>query len=214
VLRSIVLIYIDRTQALSNSSLHRTATGILSNRRPVSGTPASSGAATPTDQAATRLGLIATAKRESARKRLYAGFFRGPVLGPEIDPPQDTQLAPIALDTSTTQALNTGNANGEIKNKKRKHEGHDIGNKNEKLKQSKMSKRKETNTDVTVVKERKRKKHRDAENQVKLEENQVSQIPISKDRTETSEERRQRKEAKLERRRRKEERRKATGREG
>ncbi|KAF8442936.1 hypothetical protein L210DRAFT_960750 [Boletus edulis BED1] len=77
--------------------LARTTTGILSNRRPVSGTPAStSGITTPrpdTDAdrdvpdagAEGRLSLLATAKREAAKRGLYARFFRGAVLGPDDD---------------------------------------------------------------------------------------------------------------------------------
>ncbi|KAF8133772.1 hypothetical protein EV363DRAFT_1397186 [Boletus edulis] len=47
--------------------LARTTTGILSNRRPG------------------RLSLLATAKREAAKRGLYARFFRGAVLGPDDD---------------------------------------------------------------------------------------------------------------------------------
>lgn len=74
----------------TSRSLARTTTGIISNRRPVAGTPAdTSGASTPTlplkegDQP--RLSLIAAAKREAARSGLYSRFFRGPVLGPDSD---------------------------------------------------------------------------------------------------------------------------------
>ncbi|KAH7911740.1 hypothetical protein BJ138DRAFT_886598 [Hygrophoropsis aurantiaca] len=63
-------------------NVKRTATGIISNRRPVAGTPAS-GIATPDSDATPRLSLIATAKREAAKQGLYSRFFRGPVLGPD-----------------------------------------------------------------------------------------------------------------------------------
>ncbi|KAF8895364.1 hypothetical protein BD779DRAFT_1499060 [Infundibulicybe gibba] len=46
-----------------------------------------SGSATPDEQneaGFSRLSLLATAKREAARRRLYASFFRGPVLGPDV----------------------------------------------------------------------------------------------------------------------------------
>jgi hypothetical protein len=75
----------------STLELRQTSTGILSNRPPVVGTCASSGASTPTvDSKATpgfsstpRLSLLALAKRETARRGLYSRFFRGPILGPD-----------------------------------------------------------------------------------------------------------------------------------
>ncbi|KAL5501714.1 hypothetical protein ACEPAH_8974 [Sanghuangporus vaninii] len=76
-------------------TLSRTSTGILSNRRPVVGTPvSSSGTATPSAVDASssassrneyRINFIATAKRDAARRSLYSRFFRGPVLGPDYD---------------------------------------------------------------------------------------------------------------------------------
>ena len=88
----------DPTSRIDPASvpLRRTTTGILSNQRPISGTPASpSGNTTPslpvdTDpngglsaDAGGRPSLLATAKREAAKRGLYARFFRGPVLGPD-----------------------------------------------------------------------------------------------------------------------------------
>ncbi|KAF8501060.1 hypothetical protein F5888DRAFT_1632849 [Russula emetica] len=75
----------------STLELRQTSTGILSNRPPIVGTCASSGASTPTpDSNATpafsstpRLSLLALAKRETARRGLYSRFFRGPILGPD-----------------------------------------------------------------------------------------------------------------------------------
>ncbi|KAF9221673.1 hypothetical protein BS17DRAFT_757752 [Gyrodon lividus] len=85
----------DPSKSTASLSLKRTTTGIISNRPPISGTPASaSGTATPHPDippgAGTlgRLSLIATAKREAARRGLYSRFFRGPVLGPDDDPRQ------------------------------------------------------------------------------------------------------------------------------
>ena len=50
------------------------------------GTPYTSGTTTPdTVHAPSRLSLLATAKRDAAKKSLYARFFRGPVLGPEVE---------------------------------------------------------------------------------------------------------------------------------
>ncbi|TFK74825.1 hypothetical protein BDN72DRAFT_955485 [Pluteus cervinus] len=80
-------------------SLALTTTGILSNRRPAMGTPASSstpsgtstpngGRDTPTTASLTpQLGLLTIAKRDAAKRGLYSRFFRGPILAPE--PPMD-----------------------------------------------------------------------------------------------------------------------------
>ncbi|PFH53993.1 hypothetical protein AMATHDRAFT_136064 [Amanita thiersii Skay4041] len=65
----------------------RTSTGILSNRRPVTGTSAqSSGASTPNpaDQPP-KYNLLVTAKREAAKRSLYSRFFRGPVISEQTD---------------------------------------------------------------------------------------------------------------------------------
>lgn len=82
-------------------SLKRTSTGILSNRRPVTGTIAtSSGTATPdTEDTSPRLSLLATAKREAAKRGLYSRFFRGPVLGPDTplhNEPESVEVQDIA----------------------------------------------------------------------------------------------------------------------
>ncbi|KAJ7644225.1 hypothetical protein FB45DRAFT_897271, partial [Roridomyces roridus] len=72
-------------------SLKRTTTGILSNRRPVTGPSAeSSGTTTPNSDDVPKLSLLATAKRDAARRMLYAQFFRGPVIGPDAPAPAAT----------------------------------------------------------------------------------------------------------------------------
>ncbi|CDO71698.1 hypothetical protein BN946_scf184915.g42 [Trametes cinnabarina] len=70
--------------------LKRTATGIISNRRPLAGTPVLSGATTPSDPQASscssavpQLSLMAAAKQQAARRMLYSMFYRGPVLASE-----------------------------------------------------------------------------------------------------------------------------------
>lgn len=72
----------DTTDSFSTITLKRTSTGILSNRRPVSGTPANSGTTTPGSETP-RLSLLANAKREAAKHGLYSNFLRGPILGPD-----------------------------------------------------------------------------------------------------------------------------------
>jgi len=74
--------------------LKRTATGIISNRRPISGTPASaSGTSTPDSDTYPRASVMTIAKREAARKGLYSRFFRGPILAPDV--PSNLEL-PLA----------------------------------------------------------------------------------------------------------------------
>jgi hypothetical protein len=87
----------------STLELRHTSTGILSNRPPIVGTSASSGASTPTpDSNATpgfsstpRLSLLALAKRETARGGLYSRFFRGPILGPDDAQSEMVKTEPI-----------------------------------------------------------------------------------------------------------------------
>lgn len=82
--------------------LRQTSTGILSNRPPVVGTCASSGASTPTPDSnavlgfssTPRLSLLALAKRETARRGLYSRFFRGPILGSDDAQSEMVRTAP------------------------------------------------------------------------------------------------------------------------
>ncbi|KAI5116484.1 hypothetical protein M0805_009053 [Coniferiporia weirii] len=76
-------------------ALTRTSTGLLSNKRPLTCTSVSLGE-TSSSADAPRMSLLATAKRDAARKGLYARFFRGPVIGPDLD--SDEKIA----STSTT----------------------------------------------------------------------------------------------------------------
>lgn len=62
----------------------------------MSGTPAStSGTSTQDAGSTSRLSLIATAKREAAKRILYARFFRGPVLA--SDKPLEAQTSAVVL---------------------------------------------------------------------------------------------------------------------
>ncbi|KAJ7761607.1 hypothetical protein DFH07DRAFT_867738 [Mycena maculata] len=87
----------------ANISLKRTSTGILSNRRPVTGaTAGSSGSTTPdVEDTPPRLSLLATAKREAAKRGLYSRFFRGPVLGPDSPASEPTIVADITTSAGT-----------------------------------------------------------------------------------------------------------------
>ncbi|EIW81026.1 hypothetical protein CONPUDRAFT_90090 [Coniophora puteana RWD-64-598 SS2] len=98
----------------TGASLHRTQTGIISNRRPVLGTPAS-GLSTPSEtNDGPQLSLVAMAKREAARRGLYSRFFRGPVLGPDDD--ETTKSPEIDEDAMVNKVV----IQGEHKSKKRK----------------------------------------------------------------------------------------------
>ncbi|KAF8627369.1 hypothetical protein AX17_006184 [Amanita inopinata Kibby_2008] len=70
-------------EAASAPVLTRTSTGILSNRRPVTGASTATSDANPTY--GPKYSLLVTAKREAAKKNLYSRFFRGPVLGPGLE---------------------------------------------------------------------------------------------------------------------------------
>ncbi|KAI9465577.1 hypothetical protein BJY52DRAFT_1113439 [Lactarius psammicola] len=92
----------------STLDLRQTTTGILSNLPPVVGTPISSGDITPdatSGSSTPRLSLMALAKREAARRGLYSRFFRGPVLGPDV------QAETVETEaTAVSQTLVTDNA--------------------------------------------------------------------------------------------------------
>jgi len=186
--------------------LLRTTTGILSNRRPISGTPITSGSATPSEPESSftpRLSLLAMAKRESARRILYARFFKGPILGPDTNLPMAKPST--LLDTPKTAGASTPSPEA-VKEKKKWKQDHDYDQEEEKLKKSKKSKKsngKESAEDVRVE-----------EGQTKDSTDTTVGVPDdtaaqAKHRAETREERRARKAAKAERRKQREARQKA-----
>ncbi|KDN51893.1 hypothetical protein RSAG8_00444, partial [Rhizoctonia solani AG-8 WAC10335] len=76
--------------------LHRTQTGILSNRRPTTlPTPSSSKSPTPPPASTS---IISLAKKEAARRTLYSRFLRGPVITQET------------LDSNSTILVKTNSA--------------------------------------------------------------------------------------------------------
>ena len=179
--------------------LQRTTTGIISNRRPISGTPAStSGSTTPNPNvdagATSRLSLLATAKREAAKHGLYSRFFRGPVLGPDDDPRVDTTSPSVpssseSLSVSTPVPDHVGDQDGIIgetkKRKKRKSEDRaDTKEERKERKAAKAAKRAEKTLAREKAKEkkdrqgdadRKARKHWDKETQ--SGENEISSYP-------------------------------------
>jgi hypothetical protein len=81
------------TQTSPHQPLARTTTGILSNRRPTSGAPI-----TTDHSSCPGSSLLAAAKREAAKKGLYAGFCRGPVLGPALVEEVDKELSAVVQE--------------------------------------------------------------------------------------------------------------------
>lgn len=91
-------------------ALKRTSTGILSNKRPLDGTPvastSTSGQDTPTLTPSQRpLSLMSQAKRDAARRGLYSRFFRGPVIGPEVIAQEEARLAKLAEEAFNAQEV-------------------------------------------------------------------------------------------------------------
>lgn len=86
-----------------NTSIKCTSTGIFSNRPPVLGTPVISDTNTlkivAPGSESHRLGLLATAKREAAKRGLYSKFFRGPVLGPDTLIEKEKHFAALVSQT-------------------------------------------------------------------------------------------------------------------
>lgn len=88
-------------------SLKRTSTGIISNRRPTTGTPALSGTTTPSESQASgsatpgpRLSIMAAAKQQAARRMLYSMFYRGPVLTNEEESGSEEPASVAGLSPS------------------------------------------------------------------------------------------------------------------
>lgn len=87
----------------SSTPLDRTSTGILSNRPQKAGLPA---VEAPAASQSVRLGLLALAKRESARRSLYSRFFRGPVLGPDPEVSELLVLEAVKRSLPSRAGLN------------------------------------------------------------------------------------------------------------
>ncbi|EJD45661.1 hypothetical protein AURDEDRAFT_184598 [Auricularia subglabra TFB-10046 SS5] len=84
----------SNSKRAGTGTIARTKTGIISNRRPTS-TCTTPGDATPdlvsdattssSSSAGSQLSIMAQAKREAAKRALYARFYRGPVIKSEVD---------------------------------------------------------------------------------------------------------------------------------
>ncbi|KAH7870878.1 uncharacterized protein C8R40DRAFT_1072884 [Lentinula edodes] len=156
--------------------LRRTTTGILSNRRPVNVTPAStSGTSTPdsTSSDTPRLSLIAVAKREAAKRNLYSRFYRGAVLAPAVD---IQTIADPAGSTSSVTLPSPGSLSSRAKSKAQANEEETyVGEKNEKQKKKKRKaeelEKEEGNVDKVESKaeRRERKRRKKEAKEMKLE---------------------------------------------
>ncbi|KAJ3893761.1 hypothetical protein GG344DRAFT_74681 [Lentinula edodes] len=156
--------------------LRRTTTGILSNRRPVNVTPAStSGTSTPdsTSSDTPRLSLIAVAKREAAKRNLYSRFYRGAVLAPAVD---IQTIADLAGATSSVTLPSPGSLSSSAKSKAQANEEETyVGEKNEKKKKKKRKveelEKEEGNVDKVESKaeRRERKRRKKEAKEMKLE---------------------------------------------
>lgn len=144
--------YILKEEDTPSSEIQRTSTGIISNRRPITGTPVSglpSGAATPVPESAPRLSLIATAKREAARRGLYAKFFRGPILGPnEPDAAPKSNPSPSHSNPMSDDALKATTKQRKRKKSKDRAETKDEKRMRRRLKEQSRGARKNRDQDV------------------------------------------------------------------
>lgn len=74
--------------------LKKTSTGIISNRRPVSGISVHPESSSHPTSNALRLNILTSAKREFARRQLYSRFYRGPVVSPFEDTTPNVNFTP------------------------------------------------------------------------------------------------------------------------
>ncbi|EUC62032.1 hypothetical protein RSOL_412230 [Rhizoctonia solani AG-3 Rhs1AP] len=87
------------------TQLHRTQTGILSNRRPMAlPTPSSSKSSTPPPAS---VSIISLAKKEAARRTLYSRFSRGPVVTQEVLDSDSTILGKASSADSATPLVSS-----------------------------------------------------------------------------------------------------------
>jgi hypothetical protein len=170
--------------------------GILSNRRPVTGTPAdSSGTNTPDDAQVPRASLLSITKREAAKRGLYARFFRGPVLGPDSSEDDESSSAvsktivEVIPQEDIPMKINKSKDDDEKRSRKRQKKGLKEKAKEEKKKEKRRRKKvgdHETvcNLERAKRKEEKRWKRELKETEVKLP--QDGQVEKDKRRKEKS----------------------------
>jgi hypothetical protein len=191
----------DKAGPSSSLDFKRTSTGILSNRRPISGTQASassstSGTSTPdASSQLPRLSLMAAAKREAAKRGLYSRFFRGPVLGPEtvMEPTMKVEAEPaivasVAVDRSVTVIGKVEGAVEEVKVRQKKRKRADVGEANKVDAGRERARRKEGKLEKRALSKegrREEKARRKEEKRRKMGEDQSVRSRHSEDEEET-----------------------------
>ncbi|KAK7056910.1 hypothetical protein VNI00_002628 [Paramarasmius palmivorus] len=182
----------------SAPTLKRTTTGILCNRRPVDVTPATtSGTSTPDIVLpdAPKFSLVALAKREAAKQNLYSRFYRGPIIGPDDEPPREQN--PPTTQQPNAQSVNISDSpatEGTPKKKKKR--------KAEELEKEERRERKRMKKEAKEAKERERerKKQKKLKKAEKAAQKLLAEEEIANGTTDDESERRRRKrEAKLKR---------------
>ncbi|KAG6857142.1 hypothetical protein H0H87_008712 [Tephrocybe sp. NHM501043] len=117
----------ESDEDLASTEIKRTTTGILSNRRPVTGVSVNtSGTSTPdASDIIPRLNLLSVAKRNAARSNLYSRFFRGPILGPDDNPYTPTSPPSDDVDEKRRDKISRDEEMVESSAKKRKRDSED-----------------------------------------------------------------------------------------
>ncbi|ETW81669.1 hypothetical protein HETIRDRAFT_384030 [Heterobasidion irregulare TC 32-1] len=152
--------------------LKRTTTGILSNRRPLIGTPASSGTATPSSDSTStsRLSLMALAKKEAARRGLYSRFFKGPVIGPD-----DVETEMIKTETVVVRQIErpvgatAGDKGKQAEKEYTGSEGERTAGRPEKKKKRKVKEVEQEESEDEAERSEKKRRRREAKQAEKLE---------------------------------------------
>ncbi|KAI0643171.1 hypothetical protein C8Q79DRAFT_981927 [Trametes meyenii] len=195
--------------------LKRTTTGIISNRRPLSGTPALSGATTPADSSSSsgtstpQLSVMAAAKQQAARRMLYASFYRGPVLSSDdLDEGDDPSLASEA--GPSTSASSSSEKEVKVRGKKRKAgEEEDKQERKRRKREAKEKEKAEAKKEKRRSKSKKQEMDRDVDNpggNARHDESEVNAAKALREAEKLARRRAEKRARKEERRRRKAER--------
>ncbi|KAJ7366995.1 hypothetical protein DFH08DRAFT_836194 [Mycena albidolilacea] len=180
----------DSDSAPNAPSLKRTSTGILSNRRPVTGPSADSGATTPDadDDTSPRLSLLASAKREAAKRVLYSRFFRGPVLGPDSPLPISIPATEVSTTTTVVQAVTPAGSVEVVAEKPRKKKRKVVD-----VEEEERRERKRLKKEKKELKEKKRAEKKSRGKEKEREREVVDAVTTSNSDPETKEKKRKRK---------------------
>ncbi|KAL4251810.1 hypothetical protein ABKN59_004631 [Abortiporus biennis] len=207
----------DNTDEPPSTDLRRTQTGIISNRRPIQGTPAISGTSTPSDPSSSsgastpRLSLLAAAKQEAARRTLYSMFYRGPIMksdhevlkvvdtiSEEIDM-KDDKVTKVRITETIEVNFEEETSKGKKKKEKRKDKADGKKQKKDKKKgKERATDGHDSEEEVEEVSERPKKKWRsddkDVGSDVEEDEDEESRKKKKVEKRASKEERRRRRE--------------------